>query len=82
MNTIVTSREIVDNKKVIVLDSDCQFNIDAIKESIQLVNNFKADYGLLTLWGIELTICPNDTPEDVFNSFKLIMENERRIKTQ
>ncbi|QIC46252.1 hypothetical protein GAG94_03380 [Lysinibacillus sphaericus] len=81
MNTVWTNGKIIDGKKVIVLDSDCQFNIDAIKESIQIVNKLKVDYGLLTLWGIEMTINPDDVAEDVLESFKVIMKENRKKKT-
>lgn len=80
MNTVWTKREIIDRKKVLTLDSDCQFNIDAIKESIQIVNNLKADYGLLTLFGIEMTINPDDVADDVLESFKILMEENRKKK--
>lgn len=77
MNTVWTERKIIDGKKVLVLDSDCQFNINAIKESIQVINNLKADYGLLTLWGIELKINANDVAENVFENFKMTMRKLR-----
>lgn len=72
MNTVWTKRETIEGFKVLTLDSDCTLNFDAIKESIQVIKNRNADYGLLTLWGIELKISKYDIAEDVFEKFKNI----------
>ena len=79
MNTVCIKREMVEGKKVVTLDSDCPLNIDAIKESIQIVNNLKADYGLLTLWGVELSISKDAVAEDVLSQFKQKVKRKTTI---